>query len=610
MGNFRVMIKTSGGNFIYPADQIAAKIDGTKIHYDLIGNFRTDDRILIRKTGSDKITLEGHIIPTLWSRSEKYRNDRSFVFEDNGSDMPVQTKLSAILNRIVVSNGIEDPIKVIMEALPQTIEYTRSGVSKWLTGEVMLPKIPEALEHIAVKFNSAELLEWHEKLKEQEYLPVKRIRVLHSGIRALLAKPQTHEESSQSESANCYDKNAKQNKADDESQHEKKINTLADAIRLIKDEYQEPGEGLFSEFVTVAKVFSVSEIGLPSVEKIKAGESEKTEVERGIVSFSVKDSERMTSITNKYKGVMLSDKATLLLKKRSELFVNGINIGLYIFADQYQKFNSETRVDFLVLARKFYLNKNTNTALTNEFYKQLLMSTVIYDSLGVIFNCIGTGKDMSIVKNNGSRTLLEKTFSNEGNAREKIHNLLGLTNFDMFIEKCNAIDFGYPEKLLDFYKQAYSSSQVLRHLYGTFNEFLNIFDLVDNSKKSLKECIEAYRQISKDRTNFENDKKTFLAYANFLSKIGILLVKNNEFNENIEKINALKLPVELSIAQDAPPAGKNIELIQKVLSIYGVEKMPEYQSEAKKMVSKHIKINFVNDDKQTPKNIVTDFNMF
>ncbi len=622
MGSFRIMIKTSGGNFIYPVDQLAAKIENNGIHYELVGNFRADDKILIRKTGSDKITLEGHIIPTLWSRSERYRKDREQVFEGEETAIPKVTRLSSMLNKIIITSGSDkDPVHTIMSALPNSIEYSYDAVSNWIHGRVMLPKNPEALEYIARAFNSQELLKWHDELKEQEYLPVRRIRVLHSGIRALLARPVIKEEVKDASKTATLETEESEKKSTEEIGVEK-VSSLADAMRVIRDNYQHEGEELFSEFVSVAKVLSVSEIGLKSLERIKeSGGFESTEIERGLVSFPVRNKEKMKQITDRYKGTLISEKMGELLKKRSELFISGGLIGFKMFSEQYNALDRKTRADFFEMEKMFYFLKRQHdfTTLDKQFYDKLLKGTLATDAGTQIINLMNSPRSLFISRFRAYK-LYDKILSSNS-FRVGVNNLLSIGDLDKFIEHSDRIGFTYPKEFLRFYKKFYSESKVIRHLYGTFEEFEGIIGKVDMNKNYLKRGLEVYKELRKDPKNFESRVVIMRKYGEFLIKYCENLLESNEIKEITTKINELGLPNELAYVQDQLYNSK-LEFVKKIYGIYGISFTYEYQQKLKQILNS-IKIEMSYDPQQNnnskkneesvnvqSSNIITDFNMF
>ena len=624
MVNFRVMIKTSGGNFIYPVDQLAAKVENNGIRYDLVGNFRTNDRILIRKTGSDKITLEGHIIPTLWSRSERYRKDREQVFEGDETAIPKVTRLSSMLNEIIITSGSnKDPVRTIMSALPDSIEYSYDAVSNWIHGKVMLPKNPEVLEHIAKTFSSPNLLKWHDELKEQEYLPVRRIRVLHSGIRALLARPVIKEEV-KDESKTVNFETEENKKADNKDTDVEKISSLADAMRIIRDNYQDKGEELFSEFVSVATVLLVSEIGLKSVENIKNNiGSESTEIERGLVSFTIRNQEKMKQITDKYKGTLISETIGELLKKRSELFISGAVIGFKMFSEMYNTVDRQTRADFFEMEKTFYFLKHPYelTNLDKQFYEQLLKGTLAFDAGTLIIQLMNSPKALFISRFKSYR-LYSKILSSHS-FMVSLNNLLSINNLDNFVEQADKIGFTYPKELLRVYKKNYYESKVIRHLYGTFEEFEEVVGRVDSNKNYLKSGIRMYKELRNDPKNFERRAATVRKYGEFLIKYCESLLENTELKEIKTKIDELGLPNELAYVQDQFYNIRVREFIKRTCGVYGISSIYEYQQNLKQLLNS-IKIDMIYDpqpNNNSSKNdeslnvqgkgsIITDFNMF
>lgn len=308
MDNIRLVVKTDKGAFILtPTTQVATiQEKGTK--YEFPHELMPNTQIIMRKTTtSEDLTLEDHIIPTLWVRSGQYRQDRATVFEGEGTDLPTKTKLGKLLTEIVVKYGKQlDGPEFIHSLIPPEIKYSKTAVYSWMNNKVMFPERPEALVSVARRLNEPELERWTNEIISLGEAPVKRLRVLHSSIRAAISKPKGH-------GVGTHKENQRQN------QEQNRIISLADYLPFIRAEY---GENVFEEFITPAKVMAVEETTIPSSNASGTQQTTSTEMVKDVISFSGNDAIRKAEILRRYPGKQRSSELGEAVREMNDMLIN------------------------------------------------------------------------------------------------------------------------------------------------------------------------------------------------------------------------------------------------------------------------------------------------
>jgi hypothetical protein len=577
MSNFRVLVKTSKGNFIYPVDHLGAVLEGNKLRYEFIGNLREGDSILIRKRSSEKITLQDHIIPTLWAGSEIYRNDRAAVFEPSGDSIPLKTKLSVFLQEIIKMGDEKDPVNTIFSAIPESITYSREAVSNWISGNVMLPKKPEVLDSIGTKFNFQELLDWHKNLKEQDYAQVRRIRVLHSGLKALL---------SVEENKGNYE-SIEENK-DNYSHKEDKLVSLADAMRIIKASYKKDGEELFQEFVTVTKVKSVIElpkVGKKTMEKVGSGESV---IEKGILSFKMSDEDKMIDITNRYSGDMPKVHLEPIIAKRSTLIIEAFEYALKnVIVNKFNELEVRDKnlfVAFNAKSNRESIKEALGPIISIEKFKELGLNILLKNVSELFLDWLLLPEDLSnkIQKN----SLLLNILKNNDMIND-IKKVINSKTFDEFFNNLGnnkSLSELYNNKV-ESYFQAYDSSRMLKQLFndkGTFLENCLVFDIYI---KKLSGLLKSFDNLNSDLI-FESSKNIDILknYLDFIKVLRVQYLKDNELVRIRRDIKKLGIPSELVLIQDKYIVLRELE--QKLLKIYGNPVIPNYHEHIMSLIKK------------------------
>lgn len=304
MGNTRIMLRTTAGNFFYPADYMVATVWDDKLGYEFAYEVKTGAKILVRKSANEELTLDGHIIPTLWAQSSDYRSDRAFVFSGDGLDIPKKTKLSEFLKRNAAKRGMtnEEAVNHYFSTVSE-YGYKRSAIGSWMKGEVMFPiKNPNAILDLAQKLDDVPMAEWARSLIEIEPSknPVKKLRVLHSGIRSLFAKPKGRGEIlSGGGGRQAY----------------QQVISLSSYIETLKGTY---GQNLFDEFVMPANLLEIREIDYEN-RGIGHTQAEDTGMERGLVGFMNRNTEKKSQVLSRYKGPNRGEDMESALSKTEKL---------------------------------------------------------------------------------------------------------------------------------------------------------------------------------------------------------------------------------------------------------------------------------------------------
>lgn len=569
MSTFRVLIRTGKGNFIYPADYLGAVLDGNNLRYELIGNFREGDSILIRKKSSDKITLDGHIIPTLWAGSELYRKDRGIVFEPSEESIPTKTRLSTLLQKIVVTLGKQDdPVHTILSAIPEDIRYSYDAVSNWISGKVMLPNEPRVLESIGTKFNSHELLEWHKSLSEIGYAPVRRIRVLHSGLKALLSVEENKgTDDSVEENRHNY------------STGEEKLVSLADAMRILKNTYESKGEELFEEFVTVTRVKSIIEltnIGKKTAQKIKSGESV---LERGILSFKISNEEQMNDITKRYSGEMPKVRIEAVAKEREALIKEGVEHALRdIIQSSFNALEVENKNKFAIFEVKINLSQIKNAIGNNLDMEKLKIIGVqiLLRSTAVSFLkwlLLSEQLNDKVQQDNLFLSLFESQ-ERRNNARKS----LNAKTLDEFLTHLSISSKEFSELqdiYLGTYTKAYDSSKILKQLFNDEKAFLESCSVLNMYKNNLYMLFSSLSNLDSDWMFKSHEViKIWEEYNKFIRGLRARYQRDDRLITIRRDIKNLDMPSELALIQDTYVFSQ--ELIDRLLKIYGTPIIPTY----------------------------------
>ena len=569
MNNFRVLVKTSKGNFIYPADYVGVVLEGNNLKYELIGNIREGDSIFVRKKSSEKITLQGHIIPTLWAGSELYRKDRGIIFEPSEESIPTKTKLSTLLQKIVVTLGKQDdPVHTILNAIPEDIKYSYDAVSNWISGKVMLPNEPRVLESIGTKFNSQELLEWHSKLRDNDYAPVRRIRVLHSGLKALLSL----------EESRSTDDSVEANKHN-YSTGEEKLVSLADAMRILKNTYESKGEELFEEFVTVTRVKSIIElasIGKKTAQRIKSGESV---LERGILSFKMSNEEQMNDITRRYSGEMPKVRIEAVAKEREALIREGVEHALRnIIQGSFNALEVENKNKFAIFEVKNSLDQIKNAAGNNldlEKLKIIGVQILLKNTAVSFLRWLLLSEQLNdkIQRDNLFLSLFESQ-ERRSNAR-KSHGAETLDEFFRYLSVSSKEFRDLQDIYLGSYSKAYGSSKILKQLFNDEKAFLEGCSVLNMYKNNLSMIFGNLSNLDSDWMFKSHEGiRIWEDYTKFIRGLRAHYQRDDNLIRIRRDIKKLEMPSELALIQDNHIFSQ--ELIDKLLKMYGTPIIPTY----------------------------------
>lgn len=302
MPRVTIRLDTSAGGLLFPPHQQihVIKSDGSR-SYAFVHELRPGDTILKRVEAAEGLTLEGHIIPSLWRAHKGYNADRMRLYQAIGSEMPTITTLSAKLKEFAASQEWSDDVAVdeLHGKLPEG-SCVWGTVNRWYNGEVMLPRDPDILYNF-----SKDLGDW--ATEENLIAAATRIRVLHSGLRAMAVRPKGEGtgKSKKGQTGNTLTEGVAKG-------------ILAEGVRLLKQEY---GEDTFVEFVLDVKVTKVTEVKVTEAEKTNG---ERTGISANVVGFSARDEETKSRTLSSYKGLDRGSEIEALLKKKKELIIDKI----------------------------------------------------------------------------------------------------------------------------------------------------------------------------------------------------------------------------------------------------------------------------------------------
>ena len=570
---FRIRIKAEGHpSLIYPPDYKVAKVVGNGIVYSTVGGeggLKPHDRILIRIRGSDSITLEDHIIPTLWAQSREYRHDREYIFRGNGSGIPTTTTLSVMLNNIAVAQGRgEDAAEFIHGALPRELNYSLSGVAAWLNGEVMFPNKPEAIDFLAERFSSAELREWHDGLKALNYRPLERMRVIHRGIPAALAMPL-----GRGSHGHATEDNGR------EHGEAHGVTSITQSIGLIKKVYG----GLFEEFVTQAEVLEVGTVGIGTAQReISSGAGiDESFTGSRLVGFSYKaDSDERNAVLERFKGTEQAAEISRLLTQRAEMIVSATGPMTSVYGHQWMEVDDSKRVEITktmlqIEARRRGVSYRESLGLLGEILAANMKR--------IAMNLVTFPEDLSEGMFISEHVLLGKYLRNAV-FRGKVNHLLDNCRMNHAEILDAAVDPSFPwiGTYVNFFKELYNGSQMIRYLSPSVDEFLREMGVTGYMHDVLKGFATSTGRKSYDKMT-PAERSVFdsrIAHMAFKARVAHRIRDSSEFKELKKSINALGLPRELTFFQDAACFSMFWEpkraLAERVARAYGLENVHPY----------------------------------
>ncbi|MGC8479176.1 MAG: hypothetical protein ACP5M9_00705 [Candidatus Micrarchaeia archaeon] len=560
--NFRIKVQTNLGTFLCTPVQTAAKVDlehGKE--YIHVGDLRKGDQVYVSKTVSEKITLEDHIIPTLWSSSEFYRKDRGQLFRIGTTEVPNETLLSYHLNKILYQHGERsDAAKIIhntIKLMPENLHYSYSAVVAWLNNEVMFPEKPEVLLKLADTFNAPSLKEWTLSVLNQDQMSVKRLRVIHSQIRARLAKPiGSHEEYS------ILKNNESEGKKNNSNEHI----DIGSFVGLIRKEY---GKDLLKEFVTVAQV---TEDPLQVSDKLEntsefSTSSNSTGLSRKIIGFSyTKPEERLTVISKHGTGMESSKRLEFALLKRNELAILLIK----------RFFEISAQIEPGLMAKHNYDLKRNYTLQITMFSNALLFNHTVNFHLNDINTC--------------------KLITSSKKFRECMRHILSITDKDDFYEKLN---FYYKKfnsvaslYFIQYMNEIYNKSLIEKFVLSR-EEFFSIFNIdMYGLKNNLSKFLNSIKALDKQgieklNKNIDETIKYFKLYDR--------IYYDSKFNEILKELRNLNIPIVFRHSHQAGSIKQdNLELIKKIMVAYGIYEIPKLKLHSSIPIEKNSnKIDFL-----------------
>ncbi len=533
MPPLKVTVKTSMGTFTCTPDRVVATIDsehGKK--YGFAHELRNGDKVIVSKPIAESLTLEGHIIPTLWARSEQYRHDRKAIFEGDGHDLPTTTRLCRLLSSAAEANGAVSHASATelvhgrLCALPDELHYSHSEVSAWLSNSVMFPERPKALLAVAQMLNANELHTWTEEIIAQEMMPVRRLRAIHSHIRAMLLRPSDH--STNGGNGHPHSGNA----------HRPRLTSTEELVRLLETEY---GDSAFKDFVSTATVLDVSVHKERQQEMHNADSAQDDGLGKRLITFSYASPGQKDQVLHKFgSGSERSmeieqnlEKRRMLLNALFKAFVpvaEGIETAP-VFSASPDGVNLRIRVD---MNRKL-----------NDHFSQILtfgrLSTVSgwYASL------------FTEIWNSNVRDRIKRAIYSS--VPESFHKEVdGLPPFSNY---------------LAIFRDVYNNSIIERHIFS-FEEFIGLFNLtMDGMKRALPRFITTYENARAAHMTLETWKRGISRELEHAEKYDNALEGNAEFSQLLREASSLQIPRTLVIVQNGN--GRE-ELMGKLKEAYGI----------------------------------------
>jgi hypothetical protein len=574
--SFRFSVKTNLGNFLCTPVQTAAKVDSERgKEYILVGELRKGDRVYVSKVGAEQITLEDHIIPTLWSRSREYREDRRQVFKSGTTEVPRETWLSHYLNSIAeTSNGATEAARLIHDAvrvMPEELRYSYSGVAAWLNNEVMFPEKPEVLLKLADVFHAPVLREWTLSIMNQNQMPVKRLRIIHRQIRANLAKP-IGTQGKSSTLADSEDKHAEENP-------QAHVN-VGNLIGLIRREY---GEHSLSEFVTVAEVLE-NPLQVSTDSKNDGSDpapSGSYGLSRRIIGFSYTKPEERLNVIGKYgEGAESSKKLEMALLQRKELAC--------ALMERFKQILSPIESEWI--GRYGYDDKKTYNIINGVFSNALLLGNT---------SAVG----LTIDEMNMYRII-----ASSRKERDFIRGLLNLTDKDRFYAMLNEhwrkIDCsGSIGPYRELINRIYNDSVVEKFVVSR-EGFLSIYGIdIDGIRHVLSSTLENFKYWGKEQLvqSIEQEIK-------HIKKVYQHISEDAEFNRIISREKELHIPFVFKYAQSGGYLSeRNFEHVKKLMLAYGIKTIPKIEFKISITTNQNPHLNTMNPEISI---LTTDMNSF
>ncbi len=276
----RYSVRTSGGTFILPSNYQVATVDieRDEVRYNFPFELQRGDVVLMRKPSSD-LSFE-EVLVALWARSPQYREDRRQLFVERGPTLPTTTRLSRIVRRLESVLG-----RKRMEEIMKEHGYSTRTLYNWKCGRAMFPRNPEVLRAMAEEAGDEETLRWIEHTIRSG--SIKRLRVLHPAIMALLARPKGRGKGERKE----------------EKRRGEKVISLGPYIDALKSIY---GDEFLEEVVMPVMVTGVTRV------EVSAGKGEerreRTGIRKELIGFPSRNKEKRRRTKEKYSGTDRSEE--------------------------------------------------------------------------------------------------------------------------------------------------------------------------------------------------------------------------------------------------------------------------------------------------------------
>ncbi len=526
---FRISVKTSAGNFLCTPTQTVAKVDKDGKKYVFVHELREGNTVLVSRTCAEELTLEGHIIPTLWSRSEKYRRDRELVFAGEAAEVPTRTRLSEYLMSIAAGHGAHvgaEAVKVIqgvISALPEELHYSYSGVAAWLDSGVMFPERPEVLMHVAHALNSPALEKWAMSIVEQGQLPVRRLRAVHRGIRASLA---------QSKGSRSVNKGAGgPEEADKEKGHG--IVKTGELIRMLREEY---GDSAFGEFVSAVKVL---ETPMPTGVSAEKNSEEVQDADSGLsrkmIGFSYTKPEERREVLERYgQGAEIGAEIGASLARRKEL--------AFALMNRFGILASGIESDWI--RRNGYPGEKVTFNRLNRIFTQ----TMIFGNVTGFYR---------------EEFETEVEIWTNKRVRNAVRNLLKITDPKVFYKEAERLKS--LSRYINKFSSVYGRSLIERFVLSK-EEFLSIFSFdMEGIKKKTLNKLRNYEELVRkiDLAEMKNSNIQVIKHAEQYESI----FGDAEFRRIFDEQRNLQIPYVFVYAQHG--VGNTVAL-EKLMVAYGV----------------------------------------
>ncbi|MDE1825673.1 MAG: hypothetical protein KGH61_03835 [Candidatus Micrarchaeota archaeon] len=317
-----MVIVTSAGTFVLPPAYKVATLKGNTIDYEFVPELAKGMQVLVRKDIAD-VKLEEDVKPTLWARSDQYRQDRVMLFNSLGNEgMPDQAKFGTFIKDSMERNGISrshdsENADAVMTLIKPNFNYSMAAVLGWVSGKTMLPNDPQVALYLAQQLHNQKMTEWVSKMIENDMVEVRRLRTVHRAVMAAIAAPKEHTVTAAHSSS---------------SGHAQHIVQISPYLQAIKQQY---GNDIFQEFVTNASILEIREVDeshshhganfTPTDNKgLNQAVGEQIKLIKEIVGFTNYDPTKRKEILGKYKGHENAKELEAKLLRRQEIIGDSI----------------------------------------------------------------------------------------------------------------------------------------------------------------------------------------------------------------------------------------------------------------------------------------------